>query len=472
MTENATTTIKLFPKQITAMKLLADHRWQGEVMYGGGARGGKSFLSCNWLVSSSIKYPGSQWLLGFEELKHLRRTTLPDLINVIRLYTEPHNQENWKNTFKLDLRDMVIEFINGSKIFLSELADLPSDPNFDRLGSLSLTGFAVDESQRVKKMAIDTLQARLSLTSKNGWTFAPKALYTCNPKKNWTYRVFWKPLVKEKKKIDNKRFITSLYTDNPYINHKQYKNQILNSKNKIQIQRLLNGNFEYEDDDNSLFDYDKIQDLFSNTIPFQKNKYLTIDVARKGKDVTTIYLWRGWDVVERDEIKKDTLDNQLKFIERLRQKENIGKSNVIADEGGVGGGIVDFGGYKGFVSNATPIVEYEDTLKDKQEQRQTSNYKNLKTQCVYVLAKKVNDGEMAISVNLTDDIKDKITEDLGSYKADNIDADKPLSVIPKDRQKEILGRSPDDGDALLMRSYFELKTTIDVESYMEGLSNF
>lgn len=452
----------LFSKQKEAMKLLQDISWQGEVMYGGGARGGKSFLSSSWLVSSSFRFPRSQWLIGFKELKHLRRTTLPDMINIIRMYTEPLNGAKWRDTFRLNQMDMVIEFINGSKIYLAELASLPSDPNFDRLGSLSLTGFAVDEAQRVSKKAIDTLQARLSLTQGNGWETAPKALYTCNPKKNWIYTEFWRPLIKEGQKIENKRFITSLYSDNPYINHEQYKKQVLNSGNKVQIERLLYGNFEYEDGDNVLMNYDKIIDIFSNHAEKSDHKYIIADIARFGKDKTTIYVWQGLNAIERIEIAKSGLDVIVNRIEKLREKYNISKSNVLIDEDGIGGGVVDFGKYKGFVANSRPVQINQAKYEKDEFKKQSSNYKNLKTQCVYKLAELVNAGKIQLSFSCEKDTQDKIIQDLESYKADKIDQDTALCIIAKDKQKELLGRSPDDGDALLMRAYFELRPPINL----------
>jgi hypothetical protein len=37
-----------------------------------------------------------------------------------------------------------------------------------------------------------------------------------------------------------------------------------------------------------------------------------------------------------------------------------------------------------------------------------------------------------------------------------LDQDGPLQIEPKSEQKTRLGRSPDDGDVLLMRAYFDL----------------
>ena len=47
-----------------------------EILYGGAAGGGKSWLGCLWLLASAIEYPGSRWLMGRSRLKTLKETTL------------------------------------------------------------------------------------------------------------------------------------------------------------------------------------------------------------------------------------------------------------------------------------------------------------------------------------------------------------------------------------------------------------
>ena len=59
--------------------------------------------------------------------------------------------------------------------------------------------------------------------------------------------------------------------------------------------------------------------------------------------------------------------------------------------------------------------------------------------------------------------KEMIIEELDSYKRYKADSDDPLQIEPKDRQKEVLGRSPDYGDMFVMRAFFELKPAINLE---------
>jgi hypothetical protein len=67
-----------------------------------------------------------------------------------------------------------------------------------------------------------------------------------------------------------------------------------------QKQRLLFGNWEYDDDPDALITYDRILDLFTNTQVKTKTtqKYITADVARMGSDLAVILVWHGWTVID------------------------------------------------------------------------------------------------------------------------------------------------------------------------------
>lgn len=399
-----------------------------------------SYLGCTLLTHLSLRYPESQWLIGFEELKHLRRTTLPDLIKIIdenlrQLRDDP------KTLYNINLQDMVIQFYNGSKIFLSELATLPSDPLFDRLGSYSLTGFWIDEAQRVDKLAIDTLKGRLSLTSstKHNWQFKPKKFYTCNPRKNWIYNDFYLPLIKGGLVMPEKKFIISLYTDNPYIDHESYKKQIIETGNKVQIERLLYGNFEYDDDPSRMIEYDKILDLWSNHFVKRTGKlYISADIARFGNDKTVICVWDGFCLISFKVILKSDLVEVQNTIISLQKQYSIPASCTIVDADGLGAGVKDNLRCLGFSANNKPF---------------NSIYRNLKAECYYELAKLINEGKMYIQDNL---FKSEIVQELEQVKIKNQDKDGKLEIVGKDDVKASLGRSPDFSDAIMLRCYFEL----------------
>ena len=209
------------------------------------------------------------------------------------------------------------------------------------------------------------------------------------------------------------------------------------------------GNWEYDDDPNSLIEYDAMMDLFTNTAVKDGQKYLTADIARYGGDKVVINLWDGLEVYKTVEMTKQGIDTTSINIKKLLDEERIPYSHVIVDDDGVGGGVVDIlRGIKGFVNNSSPL---ENPITHQKE-----NYRNLKTQCYYLLANYINDRKIAIK-DFTQTQKDLLIEELEQVKSKDLDKDNKLQIVPKDEVKEKIGRSPDYSDALMMRMWFELK---------------
>jgi hypothetical protein len=66
-------------------------------------------------------------------------------------------------------------------------------------------------------------------------------------------------------------------------------------------------------------------------------------------------------------------------------------------------------------------------------------------------------------INAEGDLKERIIEELEVVKQDKIDADGKKCVIKKDKVKELIGRSPDLSDMIMMRMYFELQIGDDFD---------
>ena len=84
------------------------------------------------------------------------------------------------------------------------------------------------------------------------------------------------------------------------------------------------------------------------------------------------------------------------------------------------------------------------------------NYRNLKTQCYYKLAEKINKNEIGITTNDIM-IKQYIIEELEQVRSKDHDKDTKLSIVSKDVIKSLIGRSPDFADSLAMRMYHEVQ---------------
>jgi len=87
-----------------------------------------------------------------------------------------------------------------------------------------------------------------------------------------------------------------------------------------------------------------------------------------------------------------------------------------------------------------------------------TEYKNLRSQCVFTLADLVNNHKIAVKTQDTR-IKEQIIEELALYQ-DASKGDAKRMATEKDIVKDLLGRSPDISDTLIMRMYFVVREKI------------
>ena len=377
-------------------------------------------------------YPGTRWLMGRAKLKTLKETTL-------NTFFELASKLDIGDEFNYNAQSNVIYFENGSEIILKDLFLYPSDPNYDSLGSLEITGAFIDECNQVVYKAWQIVKSRIryKLTEYN---LIPKMLGTLNPAKNWTYKEFYQPSKNGTLK-DYRKFIQALPQDNPHL-HPSYLKSLLQLDNNAK-QRLYYGNWEYDDDPSTLIDMDAIIDYF-NPVHINDNgkHYITIDVARKGKDTTVYRVWNEWKCIDVVIFAKNTIVEAYDEARKLQAKYNIPNSQTIADEDGVGGGLVDMLRCEGFVNNSRAL--------------NGENYENLKSQCSILMAKKIQARECGEVSNNTH-VRDLVSEEMEQIKQKEIDKDTRLGIISKDVIKANIGRSPDHWDSIMMRYYFELK---------------
>lgn len=429
-------------KQFTAWKLLFDDT-TNFIGYGGAAYGGKSYLLCYWITTMCICYPGTAWGLGRKELSVLRKTTM---LTLFKVFDECKLKPQLHYTF--NAQSNVITFYNKSVIFLLDTAYQPSDPLYTRFGGLELTGCAVDESAETDEGAINILWTRTGRMKNGEYGIGRKFLETFNPDKGHVYRRYYKPF-KDGTLKDTYAFIQAFPSDNPSPDAADYVQGILNNSDRITIERLINGNFEYDDDPAALMSYDKILDVFSNTHVKGGKRCITSDIARLGGDRIVVIEWDGL----RGKVKtaqRQGLDVTGQMIEQSRYSIGCGVSDVLVDEDGMGGGIVDFLKYKGFVNNSSPLLSPKNpTYKQ--------NFDNLKSQCSYGMANLVNQNLLYLECEAW--MKPLIIEEMETVKQKAVDNDLKKGVVPKEKVKEVLGRSPDFWDAIMMRYWFELKPT-------------
>lgn len=420
--------MRLTNKQKQAYNYLTDHTTD-YVGYGGAAGGGKSALGCKWLMELGFYAPGSKFFIGRENIKDTRASVLKTWAEIAK----------WHEFTAYKFTDIGIVFDNGTEIELLDLTFYPyKDPMFERLGSKEYTAGWIEEASQVNALAFEILKTRVGRWKNE--SVKSKILCTFNPKKNWVDNVFYRPFINNKETKES-RFIYALPKDNPHLPD-DYMRRLEELKDESTKQRLLYGNFDYDDDPTSLIDFGQITEMWDRDT---RNgiKYITADIARYGSDMAVIMVWDGLTVVEKITFDTSSTVEIQNTITALSIKHGVPNFRIVADEDGVGGGVVDSLRCCGFVNNS---------------KANNPAYGNLKSECGYRLAELFHD--VGFIAKTTNDQRDTINAELGQLKTYDSDKDGKMKILPKEYIKQNIGHSPDYLDNFIMRMYFEVKQPI------------
>lgn len=420
-------------KQVKALELLNDPTTT-MVGYGGSARSGKSLIECTAIIMDSLAYPGIGWGIARRELTVLKRTVLITLFKQFEFYGITEEDYNYRQNLNR------LDFTNGSTIFLIDTAFKPSDPLNTRFGGFELTRCAIDESNETDLSVVNKLYERTGWRMNDVYGLKRKMFECFNPAKNHVYTRYYKPF-RDKIESEHKKFIPALPKDNPHPSVQEWVDDIIKTGDTITIMRQIHGNFDYEDDPNALCDYDAICDLFTNDHIQGGKRYISADLAMMGRDHFVAGAWSGLVCnVAIDMAKSSAREIELKLME-LKTANRVGNSCIVADADGLGAYLESYiKNIKSFHGGASPVKK--------------KLYGNKKDECGFKLAELINKRKLKIVCSPAQE--ESIKEELSiCLKEGDMDGTK-RKLIKKQAQKELLGRSPDYFDMLLMRMVFEL----------------
>ena len=234
--------------------------------------------------------------------------------------------------------------------------------------------------------------------------------------------------------------------------------------------QLLDGNWKVKVDGLALFDTLRLPDLLRNYLPTPPAaaRYITCDAAGYGSDKCVIKVWLGWEIVAITVISQSGNREVYEAIEARRKEFRVMASDVLVDQDGVGGGVVKLGGYAGFSGGAAAMADPATGIREA--------YANLKTQCYYRIAARVNEGSVKLTIvadnvlidaqrtnklkvhGQVTDVAQVLMTQLRAIKRAKTDAENRLHINSKEEQKILLnGDSPDFADCFSMREWFELR---------------
>jgi hypothetical protein len=435
--------------QISALEYL----WDDTCFYvgfGGSGMSGKTQLECFYALFNCLAYPDTRWLIGRAQLKNLEATTFQTMHKTLRFYGLKKDED-----YKYDGIKKSFLFKNTSLVIGKDTSYAPSDPLFTDLGGLELTGAILDESVENVLDVINILTTRVNRWNNGKYNIKAKILEGFNPAKNHVHRRYWKPYRDNEETTDTK-FVRALCTDNPHPDAKEWAKNVLKTGDKRTIERLYYGNFDYDDDDDAIIDFNKINDLFFNTFVESGEMFISSDIAITN-DRFVVAVWEGMRLkelsvtknaskpVERlvDNITTNVVDYSplINEFERLSIKWKVPRSNIVFDAGGIGKNV------KEYLSGAVPLHTGIPA--------QHPDYGVLRDELLYKLAEIINSNEMFIDCYVPPEIKERLIEELQVIKRRSKVGEK-LKVITTDDIKKLIGHSPDIAVTLAYRMLFKI----------------
>lgn len=405
-----------------------------ELLWTSGRGGGKSFLGLSLIFASALLYPRTYYYVCRASLTSLRRYTIPTIYEVFK---------GWgltEDDYKFSAMDNYFEMNNKSRVYLVEASWQPSDPLYTRLASSFFTRGMIEEANEVDIKAKNQLMASTGRHLNDYYNFPSKVIMVCNPDPNsFLYSQFYKPYI-DGTLESFRRYMFSSPRDNKML-PKDYVTNLEKTLSFPERQRLINGVWQYFEDENNLVTFQDIEDCFTNT-PDTGSKRISVDMSGgTGRDSSIGVYWEG---TEATIFLNTNISNAKEIETAIKNKaaeKQVGYSNIVYDADGVGKFL------SAYLNNA---VEFHNNGKPI-----NNTYANLKSECAFKLAELITNHKLKI--NCYDEIlKRRIKDELLLLKKKNNDEQK-RQLISKEEMKKINGKSPDTLDALIYGMYGLIK---------------
>lgn len=233
----------LSPKQAEAFDILENNTEVTTLLYAGQSGAGKSGLICCWQAYRRIYYPGTVGCIARRFISSIYKTTLESFHEFWNLYfvNNPYDV-----TYKVDNKNNIIKFSNGSRVYLVDLELKPADKEYVRLGSLNLTDLCVDEVTECNELGCNIISSRVRYLLEDTKAKIPKILLTGNPASNWVKSKFVSDKEGNPVKLKSHQyFLPASLNDNPNKSFvKTYRQSLLDNTDPYTQARLLLGDWD------------------------------------------------------------------------------------------------------------------------------------------------------------------------------------------------------------------------------------
>lgn len=396
------------------------------LLFGGAKGGGKSFFLITWAFDYAMRIirefniqPGKNpihlgWL-GRKQATDFTATTLQTWRQEI-----PQQYYELKGGTEKDPKHILL--LNRIAI---DYGGLDRQENINKFNSAEYAFIGIDQAEETTRDDISVLRGSLRLTI-NGQKLDYKEVYTANPRQCWLRDEF----ILEKR--PGGVFVPALPSDNPYLpdDYEQTLIDAFGYRPEL-LRAYLEGDWSVVEGENQVILDSWLQRAMVAASIF-KGRIIACDPARFGDDKSEIMVLEG-SQIEYGESMQYNRTTQLssRLTELSRQNSDC---PIVADEIGVGGGVVDELYLRG-----RHVIPFNGAEKADNENK----YYNRRAEAWWEAAEHFSKTELGcarMSVELRRDLC------APTYEFRN----GKILIEPKENIKERLHRSPGKGDCYVM----------------------
>ena len=417
-------------------------------LFGGAMGGGKTAALINEGIQLNLDYPGNFGLLLRKTWPSFRDTVLPQLEKFLSMDLVA----NWNQSEKL------IMMINGSRVRYGGMGDKPDD--WEKFMSGEYGWIALDQAEQFTEKEFMMLATRLRLNLPGIHYYF---LLSCNPNIGWIKERFI-----ERNPGDH-IFIPSLPTDNLANLPANYITKMKEILTPMLIKALLEGDWEAVGEPDNVYNYIAVQAAKKRRLAPGLPVEIGGDIARSGDDETTIFLREGlrislFNKAQGHDTMRTTGEIWRCCQDRIlpKWKDGIDLIKIKIDADGVGGGVVDRLKEQRSEKETLYTAAILDMLDTEQRKKREEEGYKLRIKIIEIHgAAKARDPvhyrnqraeihwglrELLGDLDIPDD-RELATQLMAiKYKQNSAGQ---IEIIPKEKIKEILGRSPDLAEGVI-----------------------
>ncbi len=391
---------------------------------------GKTDIAACASIALSYKFPKTYWTVFRQNLSTAKRTVIPSYLNMLDMM----NFEQGKHYTYLKQPPEIIMNHNQSRIVFVD-ADPSKDRGGKKIKGINATGNHIDEADELEEEMFNTAVSRRGRRNQSGQPSV--SIVTMNPNDTYLKEKYYRAW--REKRLPKGIEVVEFNIEDSWQSEQDI--EAMRSNPKPWVERFINNNWDFQDDDLSLFKYRYFDAAITGNLDLNKKRFVGMDVARSGHDRSVIALWYEKTLVDikiiKDHKDQKSTDEQAMELIKYCTQNGVTFSNVSIDAVGIGVGVIDHTKSKGisvrsFTSGGKPT---------------TDKYNNLRSQVIYEFAQGLEKGKIKIYQSCP--FRNELISEAMAHNH-KIDAKKLMVESKEDVKKRTGSLSPDIMDAVVM----------------------